>query len=422
MKRVLTTAIGTGIIALFIFVQIGFAALTTSESQAGPVVSVELAYQTVSKGENFTVSIYVDPKGREIYGAQYNLYFANTLLNATAQAKGPFLGDNTVGIVNEINNTFNSTHGQLKYGETRIKLSDTTGVTEPGILANITFEAIAKEKGISELWLDKVKLYDSDAHKIENVTVNSGTVEIVQLPSPFLVSGYVFYDNGSECNHPSVNITNLNTGKEWQAETNASSNYYQLTLTTTDINAGEILRFNVASPDGKLSNITNYKITQDDIENGGLFNFNITPKAKSGIAIFDTGAPDSPYPSIMGVHNGTITPNRRIEVNRIYTYACPGTGGHTEYARIWGNGVDAHANWSGYTGNWHNLKFNTAFTLEPGKEYNYTIRTGSYPQIIHHPGVYNATGGKIICDEFTDANGKKYTGWIPAIKLWREEE
>ena len=175
MKRVLTTAIGTGIIALFIFVQIGFAALTTSESQAGPVVSVELAYQTVSKGENFTVSIYVDPKGREIYGAQYNLYFANTLLNATAQAKGPFLGDNTVGIVNEINNTFNSTHGITKYGETILGGS---AVTQPGILANISFEAIAEENGISELWLDKVKLYNPDGYKIENVTVNHGNVSV----------------------------------------------------------------------------------------------------------------------------------------------------------------------------------------------------------------------------------------------------
>ena len=115
-------------------------------------------------------------------------------------------------------------------------------------------------------------------------------------------------------------------------------------------------------------------------------------------------------------------PNQAIAVNGLYTYACPGTGGHTEYARIWGNGVDAHANWSGYAGDWHNLTFNTTVTLEPGKEYNYTIRTGSYPQIIHHHGEYNATGGKIICDEFTDANGKKYTGWIPAIKLWWEEE
>jgi len=177
MKKVLTTAIGTGIIALFISAQIGFAALTASESEASPVVSVEPAYQTVSKGENFTVSIYVDPKGREVYGASYHLYFDNSLLNATLQTKGPFLGDDTIEMVNEINNTFNSTHGQIKYGETR-KLPDTTGVTEPGILANISFEAIAEENGISELWLDNVKLYDPGGNKIENVTVNHGNVSV----------------------------------------------------------------------------------------------------------------------------------------------------------------------------------------------------------------------------------------------------
>ena len=420
MKKVLTTAIG--IIALFISAQIGFAALTASESQASPVVSVEPAYQTVSKGENFTVSIYVDPKGREVYGAQYDLYFNNTLLNATAQAKGPFLsqdGASTMEIANETNNTFNSTHGQIKYGETR-KLPETTGVTEPGILANISFEAIAEENGISELWLDKVKLYDPNGNKIENVTVNSGTVEIIQPPSPFLVSGYVFYEGDMACNNPAVNITNLNTSAAWQAERNASSNYYQLVLRYgIDVAAGETLQFNVTSPDGKPSNITNYMVTQDDINNGGLFNFNITLEAKPGI--FDTEAPSNPYPSIMGVHNGTIIPDLRIEANRIYTYACPGTGGHTEYVRIWGNGVDAYANWSGYAGDWHNLTFNTTFTLEPGKEYSYTIRTGSYPQIIHHHGQYNATGGKIICDEFVDANGKKYEGWIPAFRLWKKE-
>ena len=164
-----------------------------------------------------------------------------------------------------------------------------------------------------------------------------------------------------------------------------------------------------------LSNSSGYGFSNVSINNG-----TVEIVAPPG-GIFDTKAPDRPYPSIFGVHNGTITPNRRIEANRIYTYACPGTGGHTESVRIWGNGVNAHANWSGYSDDWHNLTFNTSFTLEPGKEYNYTIHTGSYPQIIHHPGEYNATGGKIICDEFIDANGKKYEGWIPAFRLWKKE-
>jgi len=153
-------------------------ALCVVFAQSASAVQVSVVSPAeVRTGENFTVSIYVDPEGSEVYGAQYNLYFANTLLNATAQVKGPLLGDNTMEMVNEINNTFNSTHGQIIYGETR-KLPDTTGVTEPGILANISFEAIAEENGISELWLDKVKLYDPEGNKIENVTVNHGNVSV----------------------------------------------------------------------------------------------------------------------------------------------------------------------------------------------------------------------------------------------------
>lgn len=53
--------------------------------------------------------------------------------------------------------------------------------------------------------------------------------------------------------------------------------------------------------------------------------------------------------------------------------------------------------------------------------YNYTIRTGSYPQIIHEPS-FNATGGIITCTSFEDANGKVHTDWIPAIRLWKEKK
>ncbi len=48
--------------------------------------------------------------------------------------------------------------------------------------------------------------------------------------------------------------------------------------------------------------------------------------------------------------------------------------------------------------------------------YNYTIRTGSYPQIIHAESE-DVTGGRITCMEFVDINGKRHEGWIPAIRL-----
>jgi parallel beta-helix repeat protein len=131
---------------------------------------------------------------------------------------------------------------------------------------------------------------------------------------------------------------------------------------------------------------------------------------------FDTGP--GTYPSIAGTFNGTIRPNETITVHTLYTYPCAGTGGHTEYAAIaYSNGtLLAEAHWNGYSSDWHNLTFSNSFTLYANETYNYTIHTGSYPQIIHEPA-WNITGGHITCSEFVDANGKRHEGWIPAIRL-----
>ncbi len=134
--------------------------------------------------------------------------------------------------------------------------------------------------------------------------------------------------------------------------------------------------------------------------------------------LFDTGK--GTYPSISGTHKGTITPNKDILVDHIYTYPCKGTGGHTEYAMIWNGSDCAVANWDGYQGDYHNISFNRTLTLKGGVVYNYTIRTGSYPQIHHTPALPTANGW-INCTKFTDANGREYNNWIPAIKLFYEE-
>jgi len=137
-------------------------------------------------------------------------------------------------------------------------------------------------------------------------------------------------------------------------------------------------------------------------------------------AVFDTGAPANPYHSIPGTHKGTITPNQTIEVGMLYTYSCPGTGGHSEYMKIWNETRwNTIANWHGYKEDWHNISFDTpSFTLVEGETYNYTIKTGAYPQI-HHTGNLTTPYGVITCSEFRDANGKRYDNWIPAIKLFR---
>lgn len=130
--------------------------------------------------------------------------------------------------------------------------------------------------------------------------------------------------------------------------------------------------------------------------------------------IFDTGV--GTYPSIMGMHKGTITPNKTIIVHKMHTYSCVGTGGHTEYVRFYGNGLNVTKTWNRYIGDYHNIFFDPPITLEANTLYNYEIRTGSYPQIIHEQSL-PTPNGTINCTQFTDANGKIYYDWIPAIRL-----
>jgi len=87
--------------------------------------------------------------------------------------------------------------------------------------------------------------------------------------------------------------------------------------------------------------------------------------------VFDTRS--GTYPSIFGTHNGTITPYQDINVNTMYTYPCPGTGGHTEYVLIYNeSGPVAEAHWHGYNGDCHNITFNTTKLLAH-HTYNYNL-------------------------------------------------
>ena len=143
--------------------------LCSAASVQAAQVWVEPVYTEVSEGTNFTVNITVDPEGAEVMGAEYKLYFNNTLLNATDQVQGDFLGG--MNLVNDINNTL----GRIMYGEMVIS---GVGATAPGVLASITFQAIG-ERGFCDLFLTDVILSDPYAHEILGVNVSNGSVEIM---------------------------------------------------------------------------------------------------------------------------------------------------------------------------------------------------------------------------------------------------
>ena len=162
-----------------------------------------------------------------------------------------------------------------------------------------------------------------------------------------------------------------------------------------------------------------YVVTLIVTDDGGATDItgNEVAVASQGDNDFDTRQSDNPYPSIPGTHTGTITPSQDLTVQKLYTYPCAGTGGHTEYVRIYGNGKDESASKTGYKEDEWAITFDSSFLLEAGKTYNYVIETGSYPQI-HHTAALQTYNGWLNCTKFTDANGKEYDDWIPAIQLF----
>lgn len=186
----------------------------------------------------------------------------------------------------------------------------------------------------------------------------------------------------------------------------------QLTLPWTPRAVGQLVKLNISVDcDNELRELN---------ENNNIVSQFVVVVASHITPIFDIGSSDKPYPSISGIHKGTIRLNHTITVNKIYTYACPGTGGHTEYIEISNeSGIVATGQWESYTRDRHNISFYPSFIMLANYTYNYTIRTGSYPQI-HHTSELKVKGGMgmiINCTSFVDTNGRSYNNWIPAIRL-----
>lgn len=242
-------------------------------------MSVEPVYQEVFQGGNVTVNITVYPEGSEVYGASYTLYFNNTFLNATSQTQGPFLTQDSQSST-VWGNVIDNPNGTIEYSESRMGID--YGVTDSGVLTTITFQAIGVE-GTSPLDMSDYngELLYSISGSIPT-SINNGSVKVNETPK-FVISGFVEYDNGDPAPYPNVLITNLNTGEVFVAETNVSSNHYQVSTDVTHMNSNDVLRFN-ASDD--LGNVTefNYAVTRDEMDAGIVQIVKIPTIAK--IAIF----------------------------------------------------------------------------------------------------------------------------------------
>jgi len=68
---------------------------------------------------------------------------------------------------------------------------------------------------------------------------------VIAQKTPFVINGYVSYTNGTACNEPVVNITNTNTGE-------------------------------ITSPDGSQSKVVEHTVDKSEVDDGGIFDFNIS--------------------------------------------------------------------------------------------------------------------------------------------------
>ncbi|OYT62137.1 hypothetical protein B6U67_04805, partial [Methanosarcinales archaeon ex4484_138] len=143
--------------------------------------SVTVDSRDVSPGDTFTIDVTIDPQVKEIYGAQYDLTFNQSILQVISQTKGNFLsqdGETSVEIVNKFNNTI----GKLEYGETRMGADG--GVTGAGVLASIIFEAVSE--GSTDLEISNVILSDPSAKPISGVVLNDGIVNVGGSSQPLI--------------------------------------------------------------------------------------------------------------------------------------------------------------------------------------------------------------------------------------------
>jgi PGF-pre-PGF domain-containing protein len=136
------------------------------------------------------LDIKVNPNTQEVYGAQFDLIYISSILNATKIESGPFLtqdGESSLVPIKKYNNSIS----KCEYAETRMGVEN--GITTPGILATITFKADAN--GTVPLTLLNVGLANPEAAPIEGIESNNDLVVTSNSPHSIQIVTWINVSN-----------------------------------------------------------------------------------------------------------------------------------------------------------------------------------------------------------------------------------
>jgi subtilase family serine protease len=133
-----------------------------------------------------------------------------------------------------------------------------------------------------------------------------------QNQTPFLIFGHVWYEGGAPCNNPIVNITNEGTGGAWCVDT-PGYNYYRALLCGANVGVGDMLEFDVT--DGMGFNNTSCMVNPGDLDDGGIFGFNLTlPTLSPLVDVELTPDDDMAMPGVQVINPDYLTTDITVTI------------------------------------------------------------------------------------------------------------
>jgi hypothetical protein len=130
-------------------------------------------------------------------------------------------------------------------------------------------------------WFKSVKRLNKGDNRMNKIMMGVMLIALIcitmvapamaQPSTPFVINGYVSDSDSSLCNDPAILVTN--TSASWDAENDSESNYYELVLDSDDVSACNILQIEVSGC--SESKIVEHTVTQSEMEDGGMIDFDI---------------------------------------------------------------------------------------------------------------------------------------------------